>query len=84
MRNTLCRQRISRSINDVATKTDQTGAWELETAMDVEWAHALAPYANLILVEAANGLPNAAGVPTGGCSTRWAWRRACLVSRWSR
>ncbi len=51
-------------INDGATKTDQTGAWELETAMDVEWAHALAPYANLILVEAANGLPNAAGVPT--------------------
>ncbi len=51
-------------INDGATKTDQTGAWELETAMDVEWAHALAPYANLILVEAVNGLPNAAGVPT--------------------
>ena len=51
-------------INDGATKTDPTGAWELETAMDVEWAHALAPYANFVLVEAANGLPNAAGVPT--------------------
>jgi subtilase family serine protease len=51
-------------INDGATKPDQTGAWALETAMDVEWAHALAPYARIILVEAANGLPNSAGVPT--------------------
>jgi subtilase family serine protease len=51
-------------INDGATKPDQTGAWGLETAMDVEWAHALAPYAHIILVEAANGLPDSAGVPT--------------------
>jgi hypothetical protein len=26
--------------------------WELETALDVEWAHAIAPMANLLLVEA--------------------------------
>jgi subtilase family serine protease len=25
--------------------------WELETMLDVEWAHAMAPYANIILVE---------------------------------
>jgi hypothetical protein len=31
--------------------------WEVETALDVEWGHALAPMANIILVEAAsNGL----------------------------
>jgi hypothetical protein len=28
--------------------------WTLETALDVEWAHALAPNANLLLVEASN------------------------------
>src|SRR5262249_7479850 len=28
--------------------------WALETALDVEWAHALAPAANLILVEASS------------------------------
>ncbi len=26
--------------------------WELETALDVEWAHAIAPQANIVLVEA--------------------------------
>lgn len=28
------------------------GGWAAETALDVEWAHALAPYANILLVEA--------------------------------
>ncbi len=28
------------------------GTWEFETALDVEWAHALAPKANILLVEA--------------------------------
>jgi hypothetical protein len=36
--------------------TDPAGAgnhtWELETSLDVEWAHALVPNANLLLVEA--------------------------------
>ncbi len=36
--------------------TDPSGAgslnWETETALDVEWAHALAPGANLLLIEA--------------------------------
>jgi fibronectin type 3 domain-containing protein len=31
---------------------DLTGGWEVETALDVEWAHALAPGANILLVEA--------------------------------
>ena len=31
-----------------------TNNWELETALDVEWSHALAPGANILLVEAAN------------------------------
>src|SRR5689334_17046934 len=30
------------------------GSWELETALDVEWAHAVAPQANILLVEAAS------------------------------
>ncbi len=34
---------------------DPTGGnWELETALDVEWAHAVAPQANILLVEAAS------------------------------
>ena len=31
------------------------GDWEAEEAMDVEWAHAIAPGANIILVEANSG-----------------------------
>ncbi len=32
--------------------TDASGNWELEEALDVEWAHAVAPGANIVLVEA--------------------------------
>jgi subtilase family serine protease len=32
--------------------TDPTGNWEIETALDVEWAHAIAPGAKILLVEA--------------------------------
>lgn len=31
---------------------DPTGGWELEEALDIEWAHAMAPSAKIILVEA--------------------------------
>jgi subtilase family serine protease len=31
---------------------DPTGGWELEEALDIEWAHAMAPNATLYLVEA--------------------------------
>jgi uncharacterized repeat protein (TIGR01451 family) len=32
--------------------TDPTGGWETEAALDVEWAHAMAPGARIVLVEA--------------------------------
>jgi hypothetical protein len=32
--------------------SDSTGGWELEESLDVEWAHAIAPAANIMLVEA--------------------------------
>ena len=32
--------------------TDPSGGWELEEALDIEYAHAMAPYAKLYLVEA--------------------------------
>ena len=51
-------------INDGATSQDPSGGWELEAALDVEWAHAVAPYANIVLVEAADDSVNSAGVPT--------------------
>jgi hypothetical protein len=37
-------------------RSDNTG-WALETSLDVEWAHAIAPDANIVVVEAAPG-PN--------------------------
>jgi Galactose oxidase, central domain/Kelch motif len=33
---------------------DPTGGWELEEALDIEWAHAMAPNAKIYLVEAAS------------------------------
>jgi hypothetical protein len=51
-------------VNDGATKQDRTGGWQLETALDVEWVHAVAPLANIVLVEAANDLTAADGSPT--------------------
>jgi len=33
---------------------DPTGGWELEESLDIEWAHAMAPNAKIILVEAAS------------------------------
>jgi subtilisin-like proprotein convertase family protein len=42
--------------------TDPVGAgnddWEQEEALDLEWAHAIAPGANIILIEAANNFTN--------------------------
>jgi methionine-rich copper-binding protein CopC len=32
--------------------TDPTAGWEVEESLDVEWAHAIAPGANIVLVEA--------------------------------
>jgi hypothetical protein len=47
---------------------DPTGAWEAEEAMNVEWAHALAPNASIILVEASTA--NAIDMIGGGVN--WA------------
>lgn len=38
--------------------TDPSKGWEGETALDVEWAHAIAPGANIILVEANSASDN--------------------------
>ncbi len=50
------------TVDNLGAKTTDPG-WALETSLDVEWAHALAPQANIILVEASsaslNGLFNA-------------------------
>jgi subtilase family serine protease len=74
--------------SDCFTKVDQnggssyptpaSGSWSVEIAMDVEWAHALAPDAHIILVEAADaGLTNLlaaeqyAGAHAGYVSNSW-------------
>jgi subtilase family serine protease len=40
--------------NGTRPPTDPTGGWALEAALDIEWAHAMAPNAVLYLVEAAS------------------------------
>jgi hypothetical protein len=44
--------------------TDSSGGWEMEASLDVEWAHAIAPGASILLVEAnsPNGMDLMAGV----------------------
>jgi RTX calcium-binding nonapeptide repeat (4 copies)/Bacterial Ig-like domain (group 2) len=37
---------------------DTSGTWEIEESLDVEWAHALAPDANIVLVEASSSYDN--------------------------
>ena len=39
---------------DPAGAGNPTGNWELEEALDIEWAHALAPKASIVLVEASS------------------------------
>ena len=51
--------------------SDSTGGWELEESLDVEWAHAVAPGANIILVEASS----ATGF--GSARRRYIRGRAC-------
>jgi subtilase family serine protease len=41
------------TVDNLGARTTDPG-WALETSLDVEWAHALAPKANIILVEAAS------------------------------
>jgi len=38
----------------VEPPTDPSGGWEIEEALDIEWAHAMAPNAKIYLVEAAS------------------------------
>ena len=38
--------------NNSQPAVDSTGGWELEEALDIEWAHAMAPNAKILLVEA--------------------------------
>jgi kumamolisin len=40
------------SCNFAGVGPDYSGGWELEESLDIEWAHAMAPGANLYLVEA--------------------------------
>jgi hypothetical protein len=44
--------RVNQAGGTTYPATDSTGGWELEVALDVEWAHAMAPGAKLLLVEA--------------------------------
>ncbi len=47
-------QRVSQNGGTNYPASDSTGGWELEESLDVEWAHAMAPGATILLVEAAS------------------------------
>ncbi len=44
--------KVGESATSSLPGTDSTGGWELEESLDVEWAHAIAPGAKIVLVEA--------------------------------
>jgi subtilase family serine protease len=43
---------FKQNVNGQLPTTDPSGGWELEESLDVEWAHAIAPGANILVVEA--------------------------------
>ena len=44
--------RVNQAGGTAYPSTDSTGGWEMEESLDVEWAHAVAPKAQILLVEA--------------------------------
>src|SRR5207244_4057918 len=44
--------KVSQTGTSTYPGVDSTGGWETEIALDVEWAHAIAPAAKILLVEA--------------------------------
>ncbi len=73
---------------DPAGPGSASGNWEYEEAMDVEWAHALAPAANIVLVEANSngfgdlyqGITKAADLP-GVSTVSLSWGSSEFVGR---
>ena len=47
-------ERVNQSGGMTYPAEDSTGDWELEESLDVEWAHAMAPSASIMLVEASS------------------------------
>ncbi len=43
---------VNQTGGSVLPSTDPNGLWDVETALDVQWAHAMAPGANILLIEA--------------------------------
>jgi subtilase family serine protease len=43
---------VKETVNGQTTGVDPQSGWEMEESLDVEWAHAIAPAANIMLVEA--------------------------------
>ncbi len=58
--------------------TDTTGGWESEEALDVEWAHAIAPGANIVLIEANS--PSTANLLTAAVNTARSLSGVSVVS----
>ena len=50
--------KVNESGGTILPSTDPTGGWEVEESLDVEWAHAMAPAASILLVEATSSSTN--------------------------
>ncbi len=59
---------ISQSGNGTVPSVDPTGGWEQEEALDVEWAHAIAPGAKIDLIECDGNVGGSIGTPAQGPS----------------
>jgi hypothetical protein len=77
-------QRVAQDGSNNLPPVDPVGAggnnWEIETALDVEWAHAMAPAANIVLVESLNnsyanllGAVDYAATQTGAVVVSMSW-----------
>jgi hypothetical protein len=55
--------KVNESGGTILPSTDPTGGWEVEESLDVEWAHAMAPAASILLVEASS--PSTSDLLTG-------------------
>ncbi len=50
--------RVNESGGTALPAADSTGGWEMEESLDIEWAHAIAPGAKIVLVEASSPSDN--------------------------
>ncbi len=54
---------------EIVPQVDMSGSWVAESSMDVQWAHAIAPMASIVLIQAPNNFVSALAYATKYAST---------------